>query len=218
MAEHISTAGARVGYFSVFVDTCGGKEVLEGKPTSELRGTVCEAFIKPATARAGGGSSLWELLRADEITAGYVALSAGFISHAWSYPFFDMPSKIRLFLTKSSERTLIKPRSGSMPSPMHSAPNDTSTGGPHSSRTPSAPSATCSRLMLPWHLLTHGASLRPTHGASRSCLKDGWQGQRIKALQGAVKTLSASTWGSLVWREASLDSTTGFPRSFSNGC
>ena len=93
MTTSFSTEGVRFKYFLEFIEGCGGEEALRGKTTSE----VCEAFVKPRTLKAGGGS-LCDLLRASEATSGLVAKSAWYISHAWSYPFLDVVEAVRLFL------------------------------------------------------------------------------------------------------------------------
>jgi hypothetical protein len=75
--------GIKVSFLEQFIQQCGGREVLNGKTTTD----VCNEFLKPITENSQ--SSLCDLLHHIQHEAFGEKVEV-FVSHAWRYDFLDV--------------------------------------------------------------------------------------------------------------------------------
>jgi tetratricopeptide (TPR) repeat protein len=82
-SKTVPKCGVKLAFFEEFVESCGGREALKDKTTTD----VCNEFVKPKTQQYR--CSYCNYLEASK-HAGYGASADVFISHAWKYKFLDV--------------------------------------------------------------------------------------------------------------------------------
>jgi len=95
--------GISLGVFPFFIESCGGKNKLEGMTTAD----ICEKFVKPKTLETRLSYCDWLSMQPNISNSCAVAKANVFISHAWKYLFLDVVQALENHFQDKEETVIL---------------------------------------------------------------------------------------------------------------